>query len=539
MEIEPFSSAFNQVCEILNKKNLTASDFDFLKSIPTSKFQEIIERLPADFTTKILDYLKNDKIPEDSPKKSSTNQAKRIKKPSANPSPFLENFYAKGMFKHLWLEDVKRIHQSILPTSNLNRDFPESHPEFPSQMKLEILEKKPTFVNIVCKMIYVFGEPKQDNYVCAEEILENLKKMIEILLDPQVFSKAIVHNSNKKSKKIKKKQGFHQYLLELFPVEYKKFSQVKEASKAAFPGNLPDDFEEKDSESIIYSSSEENSRKELKPVNSEEFDFINSRVDKMKEEEFFEFSYCRSLNFLSLGRENFIEFINFRKIQENFFKELKIVHFYNDIEFINYILCRLVKRIVENAIRKINKGALIPLQKSLRLEDIKEISEHEVMALNLKIKKYIKQKTSIEEQAFRLFSKEFWIFNYDSVLNVFNTKIKLLKHKDKDNEIYIGEEEEKSEISSVDLQNIWKNMKSYQKYWMQRILAENQVKLCLKNNKSANFTNEYAIFLWENLKSNENLDKGFLFKEWFLMKIQGNQREKNNKKSLKLESIFD
>lgn len=531
MEIEHNSNIFSQVSSLLSKKAFTSSDFAYLKSIPPSEFEQIIEKLPAESTAKILEYLKNE--PSDSIKKpKSSTKSSKNKPQKIEPSPFLEGFYAKGMFKHLWLDDVKKIHQSLLPTAQntTNIQFSEKKPEFPSQMSLETLEKKPTFLNILCKMAYVFGEPRQDNVFCAQKLVETVQKTIGILLDPHVLSRIFSIQNKKTQKKLHKKQIFHQYLQGLYPLEYKKFSQVKEASKTAFPENFVES-EESEEDSMIFV--EKSSTKDEKTSENKDFEAINLRIDAMTQEEYIEFSNCRSLNFLSLGKETFIDFIGFKKIHEDFFKDLRIMHFYSEIEFLNYILCRLVKNIVENSVRKLNNGTLNPLKISLPLDIVAEMADNELMSLSLKVKKYIKKKTSIEEKAFKLFAKEFWTFEYDKILSVFNTKIKLLKQNEDEFSIH---DEEKQGVSSLNAQQIWKSMRNWQKYWIQRILAESSIK---KNLKEQHQNIEYFNYLYEKMKENEDIDKGSTFKEWFLMKIQGVSRAKPVKKTQKLESIFD
>lgn len=534
MEIERNSNLFSQVSSLLNKKTFTSSDFAYLKSIPPSDFELIIEKLPQESTAKILEYLKND--PSDSIKKPhSFNKPPKNNTQKIEPSPFLEGFYAKGMFKHLWLEDVKKIHQSLLPTvqNNTKIEVSEKKPDFPSQMSLETIEKKPTFLNILCKMAYVFGDPRQDNMVCAQKLLETVQKTIETLLDSHVLSRIFALQNKRPQKKLHKKQIFHQFLQGLYPLEYKKFSQIKElSSKTVFPENFVES-EESEEDSMIFI--EKSPTKEEKTIENKDFEAINLRIDAMTQEEYIEFSHCRTLNFLSLGKEAFIDLIGFKKIHENFFKELRIMHFYSEIEFINYILCRLVKNIVESSVKKINKGTLHPLKISLPLDIVGEMADNELISLSLKVKKYIKKKTSIEEKAFKLFSKEFWTFEYDKILSVFNTKIKLLKQNDDEFSIH---EEEKQGVASMNAQQIWKSMRNWQKYWIQRILAESSIKKN-KNLKESPQNIEYLNYLYEKMKENEEIDKGSAFKEWFVMKIQGVSRTKPMKKTQKLESIFD
>jgi hypothetical protein len=103
--------------------------------------------------------------------------------------------------------------------------------------------------------------------------------------------------------------------------------------------------------------------------------------------------------------------------------------------------------------------------------------------------------------------------------------------------------DEKKDENDIDPVIIWRNMKGlYQRYWFQRILAENQVKVMRKQGKSSDFVNEFAEFLYEktkDLENLENLDFGFVFKDWFLKKLKGPNNFPIKEYKQKLESIFD
>ena len=539
MSVDSNPELFSQVSSILRKKDISPPDFDFLKSLSPSTFQSIIEQFPPESSSKILDYLQRDymKKPKEKPKEKPP--------PSLNTSHW-ENFYAKGMFKHLWLEDVKKIHKTILPNfqtneflqkeENLPKEFHAKNTEFPNKLSLQFLEKKPNFIEILAKMIYVFGEFRQDNFRAAEKLLEILKKTLEILFDRNVLSKILNQKPKKKQKKLLKKQLFHDYLTHLFPKEYKKFSEVKEASKKLFSAEILSELEENESQETFPLIPDKNQEK-----SNLEFEFVNARIDSMNQQEFLQFSYCRSLNFLSLGRDAFLELIDFKAWHEAFLSEVKIPQLFYEIEFLNYVFCRICKEIIEKCIKKMNNGALVSIKNSIPIDKIEEEGDFQLKGLKLKVKKYLQQKVSIEEFAYKLFVKEFWVFEYEKILEVFNTKIKLSNNK---GDFAINNEEIKE--NSIDIHLLWSKMKSYQKYWFQRIIAERQVKALL--NKSENnlekidFLNEYAVVLYERLKGKRDMDLGYVFKEWFLLKIQGANREKNLGSSgvgKRLESIFD
>ena len=441
------------------------------------------------------------------------------------------------------MEDVKKIHRSILPSG----EKPETTKleEFPQRLSLtnqSNTEKTLSFITIIEKMLHVCGEPRKDNRLLASKMEETLRKFNKILLDPQNLQKIFTFKQKKKTRKLAIKRIFTHYLKALFPKEFKRFSEVKEASKLVFSSDFMTETQESDHELLDFvenlSETDQEARKSL-DSNKEDFDFLNLRIDSMSQEEFLEFSYHRSLNFLSLGKEAFLDFIGFKNISEAFFKELKVVSFSFEIEFLNYILCRIVKEIIENSIKSMNSGFLRVMKTSISIEIFDEKAEFEVIGLKLKIKKLLAQKSSIEEKAFRLFMKEFWLFDYQETLEVFNTKIKLLKWNS--HEIKINDE--KKDENDIDPVIIWRNMKGlYQRYWFQRILAENQVKVMRKQGKSSDFVNEFAEFLYEktkDLENLENLDFGFVFKDWFLKKLKGPNNFPIKEYKQKLESIFD
>lgn len=526
MDLELDPSLLPQITSLLSKTSYTPSDFSFLKSLPPSIFKQIIETLPPESTSKILEFLQT----PFTIKKKRPPPTKTLK-----PTPFLDKFYAKGMFKHLWLEDVKRVHQAILPFST--NETPKQA-EFPQQMTLASFEKKPNFLQILCKMAYVFGEPLKDNYLLCQRLLEGIKAIIKVLFDKQVLLKVFSNNPRKKDHKTFKKQAFHQYLTQLFPIEHKRFSLVKESSKFIFSHEkegLEESFANEEEENPKKNEKEEN--KCIFDKNNEEFEFVNARIDSMTQEEYLEFSYCRSLNFLSLGREAFLELLGFDSLQESFLKDIKISVLSYEIEFLNYVLCRVTKRLIEKAIIGIN-GKLGIIKDSIQIKDFEEVLTQEIKGISLKVKKYINKRTSIEEKAFRIFTKEFWAFEYEKILEAFNTRIKLFKRSDE--EFFVKKNEELKEDFGLDLISIWKNIKGYQKYWFQRIIAENQLKNMGNNEENLCFLNEYARFLHEKVKNKEEkLNFGGFFKEWFLLKIQGGSKDKIVKKTQKLESIFD
>ena len=525
-----------KISSILSQKSLTPSDFAFFKSLPAPVFEKAIIDLPPESTAKILDYMQNSisntqipiKIREKHPKKPSA-------KPTESVPPFLEN-YNRGMFKHLWLEDVKKIHRAILPTGENSKleDFPEKL----SLNHQTTTEKPLSFVNIIEKMIHVFGEPRKNNHVLALKSEEIIKKFLKILLDPQNLCKLLVIKQQKKTRKMVLKRLFSNYLKSLFPKEFKRFSEVKEASKLVFASDFIEESEENDQELLDFAENlSDEPEKDFKiDPNKEEFDFLNARIDVMSQEEFLEFSYHRSLNFLSLGREAFLDFLEFDNLRANVFKELKPAQLGQEVEFLNYILCRVLKEAVESSIRSINSGTLKPLQYSIPLTLFEEKADSEVIGLKLKLKKLLAQKTSIEEKAFRLFLKEYWLFDYHKVLEGFSTKIRLVKSNSRECTLHEGRKQDDND--EEDPTAIWKNMKGlYQKFWFQRILAESQVKRFIKTGISGNFVNDFAKILYEAQVENWEADASLVFKEWFMGKILGNNQ--NKKVSLKLESIFD
>lgn len=108
-------------------------------------------------------------------------------------------------------------------------------------------------------------------------------------------------------------------------------------------------------------------------------------MEAMKEEEYLYFVSCRSTNFLSDGKEKLVTFLDLENRGLGFLGRNK-----NMIEFIAYILCRIVGNTVENIIRHTNHGGLALLPEPLDAEQIEVEAEKHLTSLRFQTKKVIK-----------------------------------------------------------------------------------------------------------------------------------------------------
>lgn len=105
----------------------------------------------------------------------------------------------------------------------------------------------------------------------------------------------------------------------------------------------------------------------------------------MNEEEFLYFNDCRQTNFLANGKERLLEYLGLEKKGFSYIgKHAKVV------EFISYLLCRLVGNIVNNIIRKENHGILKQTEKSLIPEKLQPEIETSIRTLKRDIAKAIR-----------------------------------------------------------------------------------------------------------------------------------------------------
>ena len=108
-------------------------------------------------------------------------------------------------------------------------------------------------------------------------------------------------------------------------------------------------------------------------------------MEVMNEEEYLDFITCRSTNFLSEGKDKLLLFIDLGSRDLEFLSKNK-----NMIEFIAYILCRVVGNTIDTIVRQTNHGELKALQNSIEPKQIETEVEKHINSLKFRVKKSIK-----------------------------------------------------------------------------------------------------------------------------------------------------
>lgn len=454
---------------LLLKKSLDPSDFDFFKQMSPSIFQKLIESSPEASSLKILDF-------------------------------FVTNSMQKNP-KNCWLEPVREIHKSLF----------HSKPNKPIQLSLT-----PSKYTSLEKMLYAFGDYRIPDSQSVEKVNQGLVSLIDTLLSDLILSKIFKKNPKRNTHNL---EALHRYLKFMFPKEEFIFYSIKTATKTIT--SIPDKDDESENEEEEKEFVENNSEKEKESIK-----FAEERTDLMDEQQFIEFSECRTINLMSDGKEKYLNLIKFDK-WKHWLDKCKYGRVFRELEFINFVLCRLLKEIVELAIYEkcgklqIQNNYIQPFYYESAFDKIQD-------KLIVKNKLFLKKKLSFEEKALKLFEDEYFKNGFNEI---YGTKVRLVRKNNGEID-FLNRLEEKKEMESA--REIWLGFKHEKKYWIKRIIAEEFVRNC-KNEKPV-FPNEYSNFLWNKHKIEKINDFSSIFKEYLLGKIGF----KTSKVSCgKLESIYD
>lgn len=132
--------------------------------------------------------------------------------------------------------------------------------------------------------------------------------------------------------------------------------------------------------------------------------FNENLVESMNQVEYFEFNEARATNFLSCGRQQFLDFIS-----KNYYKYLSYIKFVDleahkmdylknqklQLEFISYVLCKKIGTVVERANRSLHNGILKALEVPLDTELLKSMSKTLLKGFEIKLNQIKKASTVI------------------------------------------------------------------------------------------------------------------------------------------------
>lgn len=269
--------------------------------------------------------------------------------------------------------------------------------------------------------------------------------------------------------------------------------------------------------------------------NDEKYRFIATRTEHMDSVEWNYFMQSRATTFLSLGKQQLLQFVDFDNIG------LCYQHLVSGFsEVISYALCKVVAQIVEQIIRSRSKsGQLCVIDKPLTSEEVKIIGNEIITKYIKHGKKFALQKQKFIKQAYKIFCKEFQDQNYDKLL--LKDKVCQIKlRKTNSGSINFNEIEEPVENTSEKNKSYyliaWKNLKNYRKMWVERVIAERQVLAFIARRKTQPITqlkpvNQYAKYLqekiWEDKPPLNEIKFPYYFKRWFLN--QESQRSSSQK----------